>query len=212
MIRLSRLAAAAAFASVAAAAPPEGRLPLHGVAPGARLVPGVRVEAEWPAGLPGDEGELLLSLDDGRTFPLRLTAEAAPGSARLVFRVPNLPSEGVRVALRTGSEAGGEAIRAVSVGFGIASAPAAALEPLFSRGGELLTREAAGAASLPSSSLDPAAPSLAPLGGPLDGAEAPAAAPPSPPSRFEYAAPAPAPLVAARSGARRANVSDPKRE
>ena len=73
-----------------------------------------------------DEMEVLLSLDGGKTFSLRVTREMSAGTHELRWRVPNLPTAKARLALRVGGEEG-EVIRDVSGEFTILGA---ATEPL----------------------------------------------------------------------------------
>jgi hypothetical protein len=47
-----------------------------------------------------DECEVLLSLDDGRTFPVRVTRELEAGERELRWRVPNLPTLAARLRVR----------------------------------------------------------------------------------------------------------------
>jgi len=63
------------------------------------------VEIRWEMP-PGDveEMELLLSIDDGRHFTLRISPELDPGSRRFRWRVPNLGAESARIAMRVGRE------------------------------------------------------------------------------------------------------------
>ena len=65
-----------------------------------------------------DEMELLLSLDGGKTFSLRVTKEMSAGTHEVRWRVPNLPTTTARIALRVGGE-DGEVIRDVSGEFTI---------------------------------------------------------------------------------------------
>jgi len=65
-----------------------------------------------------DEMEVLLSLDGGKTFSLRVTKEMSAGTHELRWRVPNLPTAAARIALRVGGE-DGETIRDVSGEFSI---------------------------------------------------------------------------------------------
>ena len=60
-------------------------------------------EVAWPA-LPGnvDEFEILLSLDDGASFTIRLTPRLDPGVGAYRWLVPNLPSTRARLQLRVG--------------------------------------------------------------------------------------------------------------
>ncbi len=64
------------------------------------------VEIRWespPADV--EEMELLLSIDDGRHFTLRISPEIDPGTRRFRWRVPNLGTETARIAMRVGREA-----------------------------------------------------------------------------------------------------------
>jgi len=74
---------------------------------------GVLHEARWsaPCGADtdADEMELLLSLDGGHTFPIRLTAELAPCTTHFRWRVPNVSTERARLAVRQGREGRAEA-------------------------------------------------------------------------------------------------------
>lgn len=95
---------AAPAASVASARPActEG-LVLEGPLEGQHLVAGQQATVAWDR-LPADvdEVELLLSLDGGRRFPIRLTASLDPAAGRARFSVPPLPTTGGRLRLRAG--------------------------------------------------------------------------------------------------------------
>jgi hypothetical protein len=69
----------------------------------ARLTAGDEMELRWSE-LPGEteELELLLSLDDGRTFHVRVSEELQGGTRHYRWRVPNLPAERARLRLRIG--------------------------------------------------------------------------------------------------------------
>jgi len=77
-----------------------------------------------------EEMEVLLSLDGGRSFPIRVTREMAEGTHQLEWRVPNLPTTRARLALRVGSERDGEVIRAVSAEFSILASGTEPLEEI----------------------------------------------------------------------------------
>jgi hypothetical protein len=98
-------------------------------APGAgrELAAGASITLRFTADANVDEMEVLLSLDGGRTFPLRVTREMPEGSRELSWRVPNIPTTRARLALRTG-DADGETIRDVSEEFTILAAPGEPLE------------------------------------------------------------------------------------
>src|SRR6266567_2142128 len=125
---------------------------------GERLEPGESIEIGWAldrnqAGA-FDEMELILSLDGGRTFPLRLTRDLSPESGRLTWRVPALPVGKARLALRGGSdeEPDLESIAVVSDTFEIAPRAGLDLEQLFQFRGEWRTRDSA---TSPSPVADP---------------------------------------------------------
>lgn len=131
-----------------AAAPLPARV-LHLTAPAAgdRLVPGSIVATTWASNAIAegvDEGELVLSLDGGRTFSVRVSAEIEPGQTRVDWRVPRVPTAHARLALRFGREgdAKAERIELVSAEFAIATDPANLEERFFRVGGEWRTREA----------------------------------------------------------------------
>lgn len=116
---------------------------------GERLEPGESIEVSWALdryqAVAFDEMELVLSLDGGRTFPLRLTRDLSPGSGRVTWRVPALPVGKARLALRGGSdeEPDLEAIAAVSDVFEIVPRAGLDLEQLFQFRGEWRIRESA---------------------------------------------------------------------
>lgn len=64
---------------------------------------GDTVVVRW-SGIPSSarEIELLLSVDGGRTFSLRLTNELEPGSGSFLWQVPALETDRARVAIRMG--------------------------------------------------------------------------------------------------------------
>src|SRR5205823_3698741 len=116
---------------------------------GARLRPGEIARVSWTSGIPAvrefDETELVLSLDGGRSFPLRVTAEVSPAEDSVRWRVPKLPSEHAVIALRAGvgEMRESETIRAVSSEFTILAGADDPLEQLSRVDGEWRTREAA---------------------------------------------------------------------
>lgn len=69
------------------------------------VLAGTTTEIRWTS-LPEDidEFELLLSLDDGRSFTVRLTPQLDPGVGTYVWRVPNLPASRARLRLRVGRD------------------------------------------------------------------------------------------------------------
>jgi len=86
--------------------------------------------------------EVLLSLDGGRTFPLRVTREMSEGRHQLKWKVPNLPTTAARLALRVGTEDEGEVIRDVSAEFTILPAEDEPLEDVRPFRGEWRAGEA----------------------------------------------------------------------
>lgn len=114
-MRRTLATAALIFASLALAVPGravESRLPVRVVAPapGTELTAGSMASVEWEAledGLGGrriHEWEAFLSLDGGRTWPLRLTPHLDIGIRRFNFQVPAFPSRDARLLLRFGDE------------------------------------------------------------------------------------------------------------
>jgi len=91
-----------------------------------------------------DEMELVLSLDDGATFPIRVVARLTPANSKVRWRVPALPSEHARLALRAGEDGASETeeIVAVSDAFAITASRFETLERLYAVADEWRTREA----------------------------------------------------------------------
>jgi len=90
---------------------------------GATLTAGAVAEARWLAPDASalhleefDEAELVLSLDGGLTFPVRISAELAPGASTYRWRVPALATQRARLALRVGVEHERERERIILVG------------------------------------------------------------------------------------------------
>lgn len=95
--------AASLFATTAAwagvGAPPSPLAPLP-----AELRAGETVPLRWsalPAG--AEEFEILLSLDDGRTWRVRVTPELDAGGMQYLWRVPDLPAARARLRVRMGT-------------------------------------------------------------------------------------------------------------
>jgi len=145
-----------AVAAFAQARPEELLEPVRG----ARLQPGAIVHVSWTPGSSArrefDEMELVLSLDGGRSFPLRVTRVVSPAEDSVLWRVPRLPSEHARIALRAGrgEKRESETIRTVSAELTILAEGDDPLEQLCRVRGEWRTREAAGSSKdLPDGSL-----------------------------------------------------------
>ena len=99
------LAPLALLAAGEAAASPPPRL----VAPvaGRELTAGSLVAVEWEGQPPlaeAEEWEAFLSLDGGRTHPLRITPHLDLSVRRFTFRVPPFPTRNARFLLRFGDE------------------------------------------------------------------------------------------------------------
>jgi hypothetical protein len=143
--RIPALAGAALLACALASAQPAGLLSVAG---GDRLTPGSELAVTWTIGAGRgrgrDEMELVLSLDGGRTFPIRVTGRIAPDAASVVWRVPALPTERAVLALRAGDdeESDTEEVVAVSDAFAIASPRSRETEVLYAVDDEWRTREA----------------------------------------------------------------------
>lgn len=107
-------------------------------AAGAEVVVGGLVEVVWrPVPREAKEMELYLSLDGGRSYPLRVTPQLAPGLDRLWWHVPNLPSSTARLRLRVGIPGRGEVDAEPSPLFRIVAHGPVSAEPVSLRGGEL---------------------------------------------------------------------------
>jgi len=115
--------------------------------PGAEITAGQVVELAWgelPAGV--EETEILLSLDDGRHFSIRVTPELDARERCYRWRVPNLPAARARLRMRLGS-ARAEIETAPTPPFRIAGAVArSAPRPLFHEGTFWTGLEAPGSA------------------------------------------------------------------
>jgi hypothetical protein len=91
-----------------------------------------------------DEIELVLSLDGGLTFPIRISPEMSRCASGYRWRVPALPTTHARLALRMGSKGRSETERLelVSEEFAILSDSSAPPEELFRGTTEWWTRQA----------------------------------------------------------------------
>ena len=73
--------------------------------PGGLVRAGETVELSWPPVPAGvEEMEILLSLDDGQSYPVRVSPELDARERRYRWRVPNLPAQRARLRLRLGTE------------------------------------------------------------------------------------------------------------
>lgn len=216
------IGALAALASRPVAA---GVLAFSSPGPTAVLEAGTTVPVAWSFAADGPprfgEMELILSLDGGRSFPIRVTRDLDPRTSALGWRVPALPTEHARLALRSGEgeEPEAEEIRLVSDEFAIASDTGAPLETALFERGEWRLREAtenreSGPPAAPET-LGDAVPAMAAVHD-LPASAVPRRGPPAQaPSRrisssFEAASLPPAPGMNVPAGAARRDT--PKRE
>jgi hypothetical protein len=146
--RLWQLAAySAVLGFLAPARPASGEERFVAPAAGEVLSPGAIVDVRWtsPCSAPVerkvDEAELVLSLDGGRTFPIRVSPELKACASHFLWKVPALPAAHARLALRTGSEErdATETIEVLSADFRILSDPDGRVEQLRRRAAELWT-------------------------------------------------------------------------
>jgi hypothetical protein len=91
-----------------------------------------------------DEMELVLSLDGGATFPLRVSRGLEPVAQTVRWTVPNLPTSRARLALRQGRcrRHDSEEVTIVGPAFAISGNAGEPLERVFRVGDEWRTREA----------------------------------------------------------------------
>jgi hypothetical protein len=114
----------------------------------ATLAAGDVTEVRWdsPCGASrlADEVELVLSVDGGATFPIRVTAEMPPCSSAFRWRVPALASPRARLALRVGrrGQQESERLEMVSDEFVVVMPPAAIPEELIAGTAEWWTPQA----------------------------------------------------------------------
>jgi hypothetical protein len=104
LVPLALLAAGEAGASAASAVSGPG---LVAPVPGHQLTAGSLAVIEWEGQPPlaeAEEWEAFLSLDGGRTHPLRITPHLDLAIRRFTFRVPSFPTRDARVLLRFGDE------------------------------------------------------------------------------------------------------------
>ncbi len=144
---LCRLAAAVAAIGVLASAPALAEVRFLSPGSGEALSPGTIVEVRWTslcgAAREGrlDESELVLSLDGGRTFPVRVSPELRACASRFLWKVPALPADHARLALRAGAEERDEteAIEVLTSDFRILPDPDGRVEELRRRTAEMWT-------------------------------------------------------------------------
>ncbi|HTS03720.1 MAG TPA: hypothetical protein VMN04_14460 [Thermoanaerobaculia bacterium] len=127
----------AALLVLAFARPASGAPVVTAPAAGEVLRAGQLVEVSWrgvPAGT--EELEILLSLDDGETFPVRLTEKLDGDEKSILWRVPNLAAGRARLLIRYESD-GAETPGEKGPAFRIEGDPALRLDSPRRRAGEL---------------------------------------------------------------------------
>jgi hypothetical protein len=108
------------------------------------LAPGALVEIRWTAECEADRGreeneaELVLSLDGGLSFPIRVSGDLSPCDSRFTWRVPALPTAQAVLGVRMGEDERDEEerIEVVSEAFTILPDPESRIEALYARGAE----------------------------------------------------------------------------
>lgn len=114
---------------------------------GESLAPGSLVEIEWHSACETDippgfnEAEIVLSLDGGLSYPIRVSRELDPCESTVSWRVPALATTSARLAVRMGDESDGESeeIAVVSDPFTILPDAEGRFEPLIQRSNEWAT-------------------------------------------------------------------------
>jgi hypothetical protein len=99
---------------------------------GAALAAGATAELEWAplARLKGvEEWEAFLSIDGGKTYPVRITPHLDEDLRRVTWQVPDTPTSDARLLLRFGDEREGEEEASVALPhrFSIVTSPAGAM-------------------------------------------------------------------------------------
>ena len=141
------LAIAAGLCATLDASAAFGRTQFVSPAQGERLAPGAIVEVRWPSLCSAprereiDEMELVLSLDGGQSFPVRVTPDMRPCATRLLWKVPALPTAHARLGVRIGSDERSETetIEVLSGDFQILPEPDGRVEQLRRRAAEWST-------------------------------------------------------------------------
>lgn len=179
MIGLAAAISAVAAAAATEAEPGSFRLP----SAGDRLRPNESSTVSWSIDsgtlAKRDEMELVLSLDGGATFPIRVTGRLSTASRSIAWRVPSLATGRAVLALRAGDDEDeeSETILAVSEPFTIAADPAVSPETLYPVAYEWRTGDALDGAPARSPSHNLASteegPELSPVGGEAHESETP---------------------------------------
>src|SRR5262249_57897379 len=159
MYRSTRLGIPLALILASAASARAASREFTAPASGDRLEPGSLVAVNWSldrVGREDNEMELILSLDGGATFPVRVTPDMDPTTRHVIWRVPYLPTHEARLAIRTGSEGepSEETIQMVGPVFSIIASGQSALEELFRVRSDWRTREALGSTRQPARPVD----------------------------------------------------------
>jgi hypothetical protein len=134
---------------------------------------GQQIELEW-RGLPREveELEILLSVDDGRTFPIRVSPELEAREGRYLWRVPNLAAAAARLRVRANLD-GEESEYEPTEPFAILARNDAALELDLVHEGIWWRGLAARRSAAPSDLYDESRPGLAETRAPREFAPAP---------------------------------------
>ena len=106
-----------AFLACGAVAVAEAREGFSPPENGALFVPDTAVQVAWstPCLPDADESELVLSLNDGLTFDIRVSGPLTPCTANFRWRVPGVPSASARLAVRKGRKGRPETERIILV-------------------------------------------------------------------------------------------------
>jgi hypothetical protein len=169
MVRWRWAVCAAALCALAAAPAVKASSPFAAPSAGESLAPGSIVEVHWTSLCDDlrhrdlDEAEIVLSLDGGRTFPIRVSPELSSSSTRFLWTVPSLPAAHARLAIRAGDDErdATETLEIVSADFRILPDPDGRVEQLRRRAAEWWTPSAtpvATAEDLLEHSMSPAHP------------------------------------------------------
>lgn len=116
-----RIALPALLATIALVAPRAARADARLASLPAEMRSGETVTLAWSGAADAEEAELLLSLDDGRHWTVRVSPEMDARAQRFVWHVPDLGTASARIGLRVGSK-GNERMVAMTAPFCIVAA------------------------------------------------------------------------------------------
>jgi hypothetical protein len=119
---------ALAVSPAAVQAREDGKVPVRLVSPraGAALTAGSTVELEWAPFAEiehAEEWEAFLSLNDGKTYPIRITPHLDLDLHRVRWQVPDVPTSAARLLLRFGDEIHEEQVLKLPQRFAIVPSP-----------------------------------------------------------------------------------------